>query len=58
MNRLFALAASFVLIFGHTSAQATSLTLEDINVIKQVVTVRMNPAGDRIAYLLQVPREI
>ena len=58
MNRLFALAASFVLIFGHTSAQATPLTLEDINVIKQVVTVRMNPAGDRIAYLLQVPREI
>jgi len=58
MNRLLALAGFSVLILGHTPAQATSLTLEDINVIKQVVTVRMNPAGDRIAYLLQVPREI
>jgi len=58
MNRLLALAASLLLIAGFTSAQATPLTLEDINVIKQVVTVRMNPAGDRIAYLLQVPREI
>jgi len=58
MNRLLALAASLLLIAGFTPAQATPLTLEDINVIKQVVTVRMNPAGDRIAYLLQVPREI
>ena len=58
MNRLFALAVSLVLVSGFTTAQAAPLTLEDVNVIKQVVTVRMNPAGDRIAYLLQVPREI
>ena len=58
MNRMLALAASLLLVAGFTSAQATPLTLEDVNVIKQVVTVRMNPAGDRIAYLLQVPREI
>ena len=58
MNRLLALAASLLLVSGFTTAQATPLTLEDINAIKQVVTVRMNPAGDRIAYLLQVPREI
>jgi dipeptidyl aminopeptidase/acylaminoacyl peptidase len=58
MNRLLALAASLLLLSGFTTALATPLTLEDVNAIKQVVTVRMNPAGDRIAYLLQVPREI
>ena len=58
MNRLFALAASLLLVSGFTTALATPLTLEDVNVLKQVVTVRVNPAGDRIAYLLQVPREI
>lgn len=58
MKRIFALAISLVLVSGFTTAQAAPLTLEDVNVIEQVVTVRMNPAGDRIAYLLQVPREI
>ena len=58
MNRLLALVASLLLVSGFTTAQASPLTLEDVNAIKQVVTVRMNPAGDRIAYLLQVPREI
>jgi dipeptidyl aminopeptidase/acylaminoacyl peptidase len=58
MNRILALAASLVLVSGHTNALAAPLTLEDVNAMKQVVTVRMNPAGDRIAYLLQVPREI
>jgi dipeptidyl aminopeptidase/acylaminoacyl peptidase len=58
MKRIFALAISLVLVSGFTTALAAPLTLEDVNVIKQVVTVRMNPAGDRIAYLLQVPREI
>ena len=58
MNRIFALAVSLVLVFGLNTTQAASLTLEDINILKQVVTVRMNPAGDRVAYLVQVPREI
>jgi dipeptidyl aminopeptidase/acylaminoacyl peptidase len=58
MNRLFALAVSLVLFSGFTTAQAAPLTLEDVNVIKQVVTVCMSPSGDRIAYLLRVPREI
>ena len=58
MNRMFALAVSFVLVSGFTTAQAAPLTLEDVNVIKQVVKVQVNPTGDRIAYLLQVPREI
>ena len=58
MNRVFALAVSLVLVSAFTTAQAAPLTLEDVNVIRQVVTVRMSPAGDRISYLLQVPREI
>jgi len=58
MNRLSALAASLLLVTVFAPAQAEPLTLEDISVIKQVVTVRVSPAGDRIAYLLQVPREI
>ena len=58
MNRILSLAASLLLVSGFTTAQATPLTLEDVNNIRQVVTVRMNPSGDRIAYLLQVPREI
>ena len=53
-----ALAASLFLVSSFTTAEATPLTLEDVNSLKQVVTARMNPAGDRIAYLLQVPREI
>ena len=58
MYRIFALAASLQLVFVFAQAQAAPLTLEDVNVTKQVVTVRVNPAGDRIAYVLQVPREI
>jgi len=56
----FVAGASFLLVFvsGYVCAQASSLTLEDINALKQVVTARMSPGGDRIAYLLQVPREI
>ena len=53
-----ALAASLFLVSSLTTAEAASLTLEDVNSLKQVVTARMNPAGDRIAYLLQVPRKI
>jgi len=58
MNRILALAASLLLVSGFTTTSATPLTLEDINVIRQVVAVQVSPAGDRIAYLLQVPREI
>lgn len=58
MNKILAIAASLVITSGFATAAAAPLTLEDINALKQVTTVRMNPAGDRIAYLLQVPREI
>ncbi len=58
MKQINALAASLVLVSGFMTAQAAPLTLDDVNSLKQVTTVRMNPAGDRIAYLLQVPREI
>jgi hypothetical protein len=44
MNKIFALAVSLVLVSGFTTAQAAPLTLEDVNVIKQVVMVRMSPA--------------
>lgn len=53
-----AIAVSLFLVSGFTNAQASALTLEDVNSLKQVTTARMNPAGDRIAYLLQVPRKI
>jgi dipeptidyl aminopeptidase/acylaminoacyl peptidase len=58
MNKNIALAACLVCISIFATANATPLTLEDISSLRQVGTVRMNPAGDRIAYLLQVPREI
>lgn len=58
MNKLLALVTSLVFVSGFTTAQADPLTLEDVNLLKQVTTVRMSPAGDRIAYLLRVPREI
>ena len=58
MNKIFALAVSLIFVSGFTTAEASPLTLEDINSLKQVATARINPAGDRIAYLLQVPREI
>ena len=40
------------------ASHAEPLTLEDVNMLKQVTAARMSPAGDQIAYLLQVPREI
>ncbi len=58
MNKILVLLATLVLCGGAPMSQATPLTLEDISKIKRVTTVRMNPAGDRIAYRLQVPREI
>ena len=58
MNKHIALAACLACVSIFTTANATPLTLEDISSLRQVSSVRMNPAGDRIAYLLQVPREI
>ena len=51
-------ALFLLVLLGSATAQASPLTLEDINSLRQVVTARMSPSGDRIAYLLQVPREI
>ncbi|NCF72368.1 MAG: prolyl oligopeptidase family serine peptidase [Gammaproteobacteria bacterium] len=56
--KTFAAVLFLFVISGFTSAEVTSLTLEDVNALKQVTTARMNPGGDRIAYLLQVPRKI
>ena len=58
MKRTFFLATLVVLVFVFSASHAEPLTLEDVNSLKQVTTARMSPAGTRIAYLLQVPREI
>ena len=58
MKKNFAVVLLLVFNFGFTVAHATPLTLEDVNALKQVTSARMSPAGDRIAYVLQVPRKI
>ncbi|MGB5624541.1 MAG: hypothetical protein WBM61_02330, partial [Woeseiaceae bacterium] len=40
------------------NAQSDALTLEEIVSLKRVSDVQMSPKGDRIAYLLSVPREL
>jgi dipeptidyl aminopeptidase/acylaminoacyl peptidase len=58
MKRVLSLTAVLILVFAFPASRAAPLTLEDVSSLKQVTAVRMSPAGDRIAYLLQVPREI
>jgi dipeptidyl aminopeptidase/acylaminoacyl peptidase len=58
MQKFIVVAVFLVFASGLSTTKASPLTLEDISSLKQVTTARMNPAGDRIAYLLQVPREI
>jgi dipeptidyl aminopeptidase/acylaminoacyl peptidase len=58
MNKIFVFSATLIFVFGIMPVQAIPLTIEDVNSLKQVAAARINPAGDRIAYLLQVPREI
>lgn len=52
------MATLVVLVSTFPPAQAAPMTLEDVSSLRQVMIVRMSPAADRIAYLLQVPREI
>ena len=55
------LALFWLTIFGSTQlafAQSDVLGLEEIVTLKNVTAVRMNPAGDQIAYLLSVHREL
>jgi dipeptidyl aminopeptidase/acylaminoacyl peptidase len=40
------------------NAQSDALSLEEIVSLKRVSSVHMSPKGDRIAYLLSVPREL
>ena len=58
MKKTVIIATLMALVSGMSSTQASPLTLEDISALKQVVGARMNPAGDQIAYLLQVQREV
>ncbi len=58
MRKLFAITVSTLLVSGLAIAGTAPLTLEDVAVIKRVTAARMSPAGDRIAYTLQVPRKL
>ena len=58
MKLTLSLTILLLLVSVLPASHAEPLTLEDVNMLKQVTTARMSPAGDQIAYLLQVPREI
>jgi dipeptidyl aminopeptidase/acylaminoacyl peptidase len=58
MKKIVVVAAFLIVVSGMSTTEASPLTLEDVSSLKQVVSARMNPAGDRVAYLLQVPREV
>ena len=52
---------AFVLLLtvcGQFARAEEPLTLEEIISLKRVTTVRMSPDGDRIAYLLSIPRQL
>jgi dipeptidyl aminopeptidase/acylaminoacyl peptidase len=58
MKRIFSLTTLVALVSFFSAVHAAPLTLEDVNSLKQVTAARLSPDGERIAYLLQVPREI
>ena len=58
MIRKSILIAVGLLLSTAAVAQPAHLTLEDVNSLKRVSAVRMSPSGDRIAYLLSVPRVV
>jgi dipeptidyl aminopeptidase/acylaminoacyl peptidase len=47
-----------LLVSYAASGELKPLSLEDVVALKVVTAAQMNPEGDRIAYLLSVPREI
>jgi len=52
------LALTMLALAGVAVSQDQFLTAEDVVSLKRVTSVRINPDGDRIAYLLSVPREV
>lgn len=48
--------AYLIALSGPLQAQDGPLTLEDIVTLRQVVSARLSPSGDHIAYILDVPR--
>ena len=46
------------LCLAGTASAENYLTLEEIVGLKRVTSAAMSPAGDRIAYLKSVPREL
>lgn len=57
MLRTITFVICLILLPPIAAAQKPPLTLEEIVALKRVTAVQMSPAGDRIAYLLQVPRK-
>lgn len=62
IRQCFRTASLFLLMtlsFSPTAvAQSDALSLEEVVALKRVTGVFMSPAGDQIAYLLSVPREL
>ncbi|MBT8097565.1 MAG: S9 family peptidase [Woeseia sp.] len=52
------LRALLLLLLSTAALGQSPLTLEEIVLLKTVGAVQMNPAGDRIAYTLNVPRKL
>lgn len=57
LTRVLLILASLA-IAAVANAQDGYLTAEDVVSLKRVTSVRINAAGDRIAYLLSVPRKV
>ncbi len=58
MKKRLVLSFLVAQLFCAAIGWAESLTLEDVAALKRVTAARMSPAGDRVAYLLQVPRKL
>ena len=58
MKNLALLATLVAMASVGSAIEAAPMTLEDVSSLRQVTTVRMSPAGDSVAYLLQVQRAL
>lgn len=58
MRLLVTMIAAVLAAYAPAAFSAPPLTLEDMLALKRVTAAEMSPAGDRIAYLRQVPRTL
>ncbi|MGR9092862.1 MAG: hypothetical protein ACU85U_20010, partial [Gammaproteobacteria bacterium] len=58
LTRTIVVCLSLVLLPQAGSAQAQPLSLEETVALRGVSNARMSPVGDRIAYLLSIPRAL